>query len=166
MSEVLFAAILAQQSAVPSVTRFTFTRTISRNWGETFGSGTTTPFNEFTYNGQTWRLYQIVPQVGGTIANDQRAIGDAYIQIRNRDISRNSMTVDMLPDRIIITRSEWLGSPWTFSRTTRFGNVGSGGTARVGAGYAPVGRNPPAQPSLAGISLNPADEFTITLEWD
>lgn len=149
---------------VSPVTTFTFTRTIDRNWGETFGSGGASPFNEFTYKGQTWRLYQIVPQVGGSIANAQRAIGDGFIQIRNRDINRGSMTVEMLPDRIIITRSEWLGSPWTFSRTTRFGDVGNGSTARVGAGYAPVGRTPPAQPSLANISTG--DEFTITLEWD
>lgn len=161
-AEALLAAIMAQ-GATPEPTRFTFTRTIDRNWGETFGSGGGADPTEFVYNGVNWELYQIVPFVGANIVTSQRAQGDCYVQMRNRDISRGAMTVDMLPDRIIIARSEWLQSPWMFNRTTRFGNVGSGNNARVGAGYAPT-RTPASTPSAEGISNG--DAFQITLEWD
>ena len=85
--------------------------------------------------------------------------------MRNQDVGRGANTIDMFPDRIVITRAEWTDSPWVFNRDSITGQPGSGGgrNNRVAIDYTPV-RSVSGTAAQAGVSQN--DEFTITLEWD
>ena len=163
MSNNILTAMMmavAGQEKGPDGFSVTFTREINVPFGATWASGRATPFNDFEYEGEAWRLYQIIPFIGGT---DVGTVGDARIQIRNRDVGRNQNTIEMMPDRITITRSEWTGSPWTFNKKSITGRPGGGNQARVAVDYSPT-RTVSGTPASNGVS--DTDTFTIELHWD
>ena len=172
MSEALLAAIIAGQAAPPpGPTRYTFDVTLDRTfsastpaWGPVRSGGQFQP-EEFVYAGENWELWQVIPFIGAGIGNgNQRG---ARVHLRNRDVSRGNMTLESCPDRIILTRSEWTGSPWTFTRGTLavdFFNAGSGNAARRQVNYYPSGRVPGVSAAADGVSQG--DAFEVALEWD
>ena len=169
MSEALLAAIIAGQEVGPATYTFTVTldRTFSAStpaWGPVRSGGQFQP-EEFVHDGANWELWQVIPYIGSGVGNGNP--GGCRVHLRNRDISRGNMTLESCPDRIILTRSEWTGSPWTFTRGTAgsdFFNAGSGNPARRQVNYYPSGRVPGATAAADGVSQG--DELTVTLEWD
>ena len=159
MSEALLAAIIAGQEVGPAT--YTFTRSIDRSFsGDTPASGGGSPTNDFVHDGVRWRLHQIIPFITNAAIGTR---GECRIQIRNRDIGLGAHTLDMMPDRIVLTRSEWTGSPWVFNRDNI--QPGRPGGNRVQVNYSPV-RSIGAGDTAAGAGVSNGDEFTVTLEWD
>ena len=148
-----------------------FNRTLDRTWGSGnaatpgSGGGNVQP-DRWEYLGDSWELWQVVPFLGTGAGVSGDRIGDCRIHIRNRDVNRGSMQLTSLPDRVILTRDGWTGSPWEFTRPTsnsKFTNAGSGNSARKSADYEPV-HTPGANPTAVGISQG--QTFTATLIWE
>ena len=154
--------------------RYIFDRTLDRTWGAGAGAtpgsggGNVSP-DEFTHDGDTWQLWQVVPFLGAAVGAP--STGDCRIHLRDRSIGRGAMQLANMPDRVILSAvgddtADWTGLPWTFTRPTannKFTNVGSGGSARKGIDYEPVhalGANPGA------VGIAQGETFTCTLEWD
>lgn len=145
------------------VDSYSFTRTLDRSFGVTpaSGGGNVEP-QEFEHGGQDWELWQVIPFLGQGVVSGDR-IGDCRIQLRNRSINRGAMQLSDMPERVVLTRDGWTGSPWTFNRPTannKFTNVATGNSARKGIDYEPA-RDPAANPAADGIAQG--QEFTITL---
>ena len=158
----------------PAVTFYRADRTIDRSfsgfpaWG---GGNVTDPFN-FVHDGANFRLYQVIPFIGGAIGGRN---GDMSIHIRNRDKSRGNNTLEEMPTRIRLATADWTGLPWVFTRTTEaaeFTNAGSGGNARKNVIYKrDIDNRSSLTPALVGIA-DPAqsgvdgESFTIELFFD
>ena len=178
MSLLLFAnAVIGRSRAAAPAADATFTRTIERAFsGHPAWGGGNVNNNavgnrraDFVHEGTNWEMWQIVPFDGTAIGGVH---GACRVQLRNRDKSRGTNTLEEMPARVRLSGADWTGLPWTFTRTTaaaQFTNVASGSGARkavtyiadrvVAAGDTPasVGIADPTQPGVDGES------FTIDL---
>lgn len=156
--------------AAEAVTEYTLQRQMDRVFSSdtpASGGGNTTP-DTFTHNGATWQVWQVIPFLGvGIVGNDRR--GQCRVHLRDRSVNRGQMTLESMPSSIEITKSGWIGSPWTFKRPTSeatFTNAGSGNQARKSLDYIPD-RTPLASAAASGMSLTVAggqgETFTIKL---
>ena len=141
---------------------YTISRTLDRSFGVTpaSGGGNVEP-DTFDRSGDSWELWQCIPNLGPGIATN----GDCRIQLRDRSRGRNQMQLDEMPDQVRIIRDGWTDSPWTFNRPTsnsKFSNVGSGSSGRKGIDYEPIGRTL-RLPADDGIVQG--QTFTVELIW-
>ena len=126
---------------------------------------------DFVHEGTNWEMWQIVPFDGPAIGG---VLGACRLQLRNRDKSRGTNTLEEMPARVRLSGADWTGLPWTFTRTTngsQFTNVASGSSARKAVTYLPdrdvTGLTPAgvgiADPTQAGVD---GESFTIDLFFD
>ena len=143
---------------------FTITRNLDRSFVGTpaSGGGNVTP-DKFTYKGQSWEVWQVVPFLGSGVS--PITVGDLRVHLRNRAISRDAMLLADMPRRVIAARDGWVGTPWICDRPTnesKFTSPGSGDEARRSIDYEPV-RSVLANPSISGVAQG--QTFTITIEF-
>ena len=168
MSLMLWAqAVLRKASATPS---YSFMRTLERAFsGHPAWGGGNVNNNaagnrraDFVHEGTNWEMWQVVPFDGAVLGGVH---GACLVQLRNRDKSRGTNTLEEMPSRIRLSGSDWTGLPWTFTRTTnpaQFTNVASGSSARKAVRYiADRAVDPAATPANVGIAQG--ESFTIEL---
>lgn len=165
------AALRLKAGSAPVVPSYSFSRTLNRTFSghPTWGGGNVSDPANFVHNGDSWRLYQVIPFSGPAIGG---VLGDCRIHLRDRSIGRGQNTLESFPTRLEISKgaddtADWTGLPWTFTRTTsqsRFMNAGSGGQARKQVGYVADRPSPGASPAAVGIAQG--ESFTVTLFFD
>ena len=149
---------------------YSIDRTLDRSFGTTpaSGGGNVEP-DTFTYDGDTWQLWQVVPFIGSNVGSN---VGDCRIQLRDTSIGRGQNLLVNMPDRIRISKRDsdatdpFIGLPWNFTRPTsnsKFSSPGSGNNARRAIDYEPI-HTPASSPANAGIAQG--ESFTITLFFD
>ena len=112
---------------------------------------------DFVHEGTNWELWQIVPFDGPAIGG---VLGACRLQLRNRGTN----TLAETPARVTLSGADWIGLPWTFTRTTnesQFMNVASGDSARKAVTYIADRSSIGANPSVVGIAQG--ESFTIEL---
>lgn len=157
------------QPSGPAPTIYSATRTLDRSfsgfpvWGG--GNVNNNPAGnrrfDYEHGGQSFEVWQIIPFDGPAIGG---TLGNAKIQLRNRDRNRGTNMLSEAPDSIRISGADWTGLPWTFTRTTnesQFTNVASGNSARKAVVYVADRASVGASPSAVGIAEG--ESFTIDL---
>ena len=142
MSLLIWAhAVIAR--AAPAAPSYRFTRTTERAFSgfPAWGGGNVNNNAvgnrriDFVHEGTNWEVWQIVPFDGVAIGGQH---GACRVQLRNRDKSRGTNTLEEMPARVTLSGADWTGLPWTFTRTTaaaQFTNVGNGNAARKAVTY-------------------------------
>ena len=166
MSLLLFAnAVIGRsRAAVPS---YRFMRTLERTFSAhpAWGGGNVNNNAvgnrriDFVHEGTNWEVWQIVPFDGPAISG---VLGACRVQLRNRDKSRGTNTLEEMPARVTLSGADWTGLPWTFTRTTnpaQFVNVASGTSARKAVTYIADRASVGTDPSSVGIAQG--ESFTI-----
>lgn len=162
------AVMKAAAAAVSGATSFTINVTLDRTFsGDTPAAGPRSPspgtFNPwtFTYQGDSWELWQAIPFLGTAVSS---SVGYCRIQLRNRAVLRNAMQLTDMPDRVVLSNADWAELPWEFTRpSSGLGSPGGEPNARRSLDYIPT-RTPGAAASAEGIAQG--ETFDITLHWD
>lgn len=158
----------SSQSVPPGPVTYTFTRNLDRTfdgqspaWGPVRDGNNDWDPATYVHNGTNFELWQIIPFVDVT----HGTVGNARIQLRNRDTTAAGTTLAMAPDRLVISSDNWTSSPWTFNRGNIIGNPGGSNptTGRQAIDYTPV-RSITGAAATNGVL--DGQEFTITLEYD
>ena len=150
----------------PGPSTYTFTLTLDRDfggvsfaWGPVRDNQNNWDPMTYVHNGANFEIWQVIPFIDTAHGSP----GDCRIQFRNRDIARSANTVEMMPNRLTITRAEWTDSPWTFTRGSKAGEPGGEPAARIAVNY-----TPDRVVTGAGVTngVSDGDEFTLVLEYD
>ena len=160
-------ALIGADEYHTSAISYSIDRTLDRTFTDTPASGGgNVPPDTFTHEGNTWQLWQAIPFLGNAVSSTNR--GRCRVHLRNRGVSRNAMTLESMPTRIVISGNDWDGLPWEFTRptsTATFSSPGGGNSARRSLDYIPV-RTIAAGDTPASVGIAQGESFTITLHFE